>query len=193
LTTHDKSKGFNDLQQSTKVVVLNSDVFTARHCQSGVTIVELLIVIVIASILTAVAAPSFGTFIDSARQKSAVSELVSDLNRARVEAIKRNSRVLVCVRNATDKDCGTEVTDWNNGWLMCVDADSDGACDSTEKPFVIHQALSSRLSLTGIVSQIRFNPNGTSGSGGNASLEIDLNGGSPRKIIISPTGNITRP
>lgn len=166
--------------------------------QAGVTMIELMIVIVIASILAAVAAPSFSRFINDTRQTSTMSQLTGDLNRARSEAIKRNARVLVCVRNAAGADCGSS-TDWRNGWLVCSDANEDGSCDATTaanpNPIVVHQALNAHLTLTGSAASITFNPNGTQGAGGAATLTLggDWSGVQAKVASIAATGYISRP
>lgn len=156
--------------------------------------IELMIVVAIAAILAGLAAPSFDDFMNRTRQTSTMTQLIGDLNRARSEAIKRNQRVLVCVRG-TDSACGNGA-DWQNGWLLCYDENQDGACDATSSthpnPIVIHQPLHSRLTLTG--ASLYFNPSGTQGAGGAATLTL---GGSWTGAVnhvarIAATGNISR-
>lgn len=169
----------------------------SRQKQVGVTMIELLIVLTIAAILAAMAAPSFSKFIADTRQTSTMSQLTGDLNRARSESIKRNMRMLVCIRNSVGTDCGTG-TDWQNGWLVCYDTDRDDLCDPTAasnpNPIVVHQALPSSLTLTG-PNIIRFNPNGTQGSGGAATLTLNgtWTGAQAKVVTITATGNISRP
>ena len=69
---------------------------TPKRYHAGVTLVELMIVVVIAAILASIAAPSFISMIRDMRLSSASSQLFADLNIAKSEAIKRNARVLVC-------------------------------------------------------------------------------------------------
>ena len=155
------------------------------QAQTGITLVELLIVIAIAAILASLAGPSFSDFINRTRQSSVVSQLVSDLNRARSEAIKRNTPVLLCVRS-TDSACGT-TTNWQNGWLMkCVGSTE---CDT---PLAVHAALPTTLTLIGDDSEVKFKPNGSSGSGA-VTLTAGGAGLADKVIQISVTGNISRP
>ncbi|MDP2751936.1 MAG: GspH/FimT family pseudopilin [Rhodocyclaceae bacterium] len=171
-------------------------VFHAKRQQAGVTIIELMIIVAIVAILASLAAPSFSDFISRMHQASTMTQLTSDLNRARSEAIKRNRRVLVCVR-ATDTTCGNG-TDWRNGWLVCYDEDQDSACDATSttnpNPMVIHQAINSRLTLTGIAASIGFNPNGTQGTGSATTLTLAGNwtGAVNNVVTIAATGNLSR-
>jgi type IV fimbrial biogenesis protein FimT len=69
-----------------------------KQQQTGLTMVELMIVVTITAILAGLAAPAFIELINNTRMTSTMSQLTSDLNRARSEAIKRNRRMLVCVR-----------------------------------------------------------------------------------------------
>lgn len=169
----------------------------ANHeSQLGVTLVEILVVIVIAAIMVSLAAPSFSDFINRTKQTSVASQLVGDLNRARSEAIKRNARVLVCVRNGAGTDCGAG-TDWQNGWLVCADVDADGACDAATtdnpNPLVVRTAVDAVLTLTASVASIQFRPNGVSGSG---AVTLDVGGVWPgaetKTINVAATGNVSR-
>ena len=155
----------------------------------GFTLTELLIVVAIISILATITAPSFSDFIDNTRLTSTMTQLTSDLNRARSEAIKRNSWVLVCARSSNTA-CGTN---WGNGWLICQDSTNDGTnnCDSgtaaNPNPIVVHQAINANFTLTGSAASMRFNPNGT---GGPDTLNL-VSGTKSRTANIVATGNIS--
>lgn len=164
--------------------------------QVGFTVVELLIVMVIASILAAIAAPSFSRFIGDTRMATTYNLLTSDLNRARLEAIKRNSWMLICVRNASGDGCGTGV-DWKNGWVVCADSEPNNICDPATadepNPVVVRQAINTKLTLTGSAEIIRFNPNGTQGSGMVATVTLCCNSNSSSSTArIAATGYITK-
>ncbi len=167
-----------------------------KQRQTGVTMMELMIVVAIAAILATIAAPSFSDFINRTRQTSTMTQLTGDLNRARSEAIKRNRRVLVCARS-TDTACGAG-TSWQNGWLVCYDENQDGACDTgtsaNPNPVAVHPALNAHLALTGSAASISFNPNGTQGTGGAATLTLAGNwtGAVNNVATIAATGNISK-
>ena len=166
-----------------------------KPAHAGFTVIEVLIVLIIAAVLAAMTAPSFSNFINNTRMNSTLTQLTGDLNRARSEAIKRNSWVMVCVRNGTV--CGTG-TDWQNGWLVCYDKDPDNVCDTDDlvnnpNPIVIRQAVNVNLTLTGSAPSVRFNPSGTQGTGGAATLTLSGTwAGAQTKVAnIAATGNIS--
>ena len=127
-----------------------------------------------------------------------MTQLTNDLNRARIEAIKRNLRVLVCSRSS-DTTCGTG-TSWNNGWLVCYDGNGDGTCDLgtisvDPNPIVVHPPINTNLTLTSSATSIRFNPRGTQGGTGSDEI-ITLAGswvGAVSSVArITATGNISK-
>ncbi|MBP6853657.1 MAG: GspH/FimT family pseudopilin [Rhodoferax sp.] len=179
-----------------------------RTLQHGFSMVELLIVLAIGAILATIAVPSLRDTLRTTRQSSAAGLLVNDLNQARGEAIKRNTRVLVCGRNADGTDCGG-VTDWRVGWVVCTDATtagttpelppSDGVCDASvaanPNPIVVRPALDPSLTLTAAAAAIQFNANSSQGAGGGAATLIlggDWSGAAVRTITVAGTGTITR-
>ncbi|MFZ4479302.1 MAG: GspH/FimT family pseudopilin [Rhodoferax sp.] len=172
--------------------------------QGGFSMIELLVVMAIAALLAAVAVPSLRDTLNDFRQRSAPSLLISDLNQARAEAIKRNARVLLCVRNTAGTGCAAS-TNWLTGWVACTDANGDNACDSatasSPNPFIVRPALDSNLTLTAAdagataLSQIRFNANSTQGAGGSAAtltLGGTWSGAAARTISVAVTGNISK-
>lgn len=64
-----------------------------KPIDSGVTLIELIIVLAMISILSAVAAPSIGKWLPSYRLKSAARDIRSNLQKARILAIKENVQI----------------------------------------------------------------------------------------------------
>ena len=60
--------------------------------QDGFTIVELIIVIAVIGIIAAIAVPDFMSYMPKARLKSAARDLYSNLQRAKIGAIKSNKK-----------------------------------------------------------------------------------------------------
>lgn len=83
---------------------------------AGVTLIELMVSIALLGVLLAIGVPSFQSFIESSRIRSATSALEGALKLARGEAVKRNSEVLVC-RRVSDTNC-QDGTTWAAGVLI---------------------------------------------------------------------------
>ena len=79
-----------------------------RRSSAGFTMVELLITIAIATILTTVAIPSFSALIANQRAKTAASELFASFLTARSDAIMRNANVTV----------SPLAGGWSQGWQI---------------------------------------------------------------------------
>jgi type IV fimbrial biogenesis protein FimT len=170
----------------------------------GFTTIELMIVVSIVAIVAAIAVPTLRDTLNDFRQRSALSLLASDLNQARGEAIKRNKRVLLCVRNSAGTGCAAS-TNWLAGWVACADSNSDNSCDATSatspSPFIVRPALDSTLTLSVLdaaataLSLVRFNANSTQGSGNSAAtltLGGTWSGATSHTITVAGTGNISK-
>jgi type IV fimbrial biogenesis protein FimT len=154
----------------------------------------MLIALAILAVLVAVAAPSLRDFAQEARLRSVSGQLSADLNFARLEAIKRNQRVLVCGKAAGSNTCAN-TTNWANGWIVCYDANNDDVCDNTvatdPNPMKVAGAVASNVLLTATASYIRFNAVGTSNAPVVLTLKGNWTGTSTRTASIAGTGYIT--
>lgn len=72
-----------------------------RKRQAGVTIIELMVVVVVIGILLALAAPSFNTFFAKKRVEGVAQEFGTDLQYTRSESVSRNAPVRLTVVSAT--------------------------------------------------------------------------------------------
>jgi type IV fimbrial biogenesis protein FimT len=83
-------------------------------------LIELMITIAIAAILLGIAIPSFTSIIVDNRLTTSANELVTALNLARSEAVKRGIQVTVQRKGATSAQ-------WESGWDVFVDSDGSNA------------------------------------------------------------------
>lgn len=160
----------------------------------GFTTYELLIAVAISAILMTVAAPSLRDFANESRLSSVSSQLASDLNFGRLEAIKRNARVLVCAKDAATNSCSTS-NNWQNGWIVCYDADNNDACDpataTDPNPMKVTGTVASNLVVTASARFVRFNPVGTANGSATVRLTGTWSGSTARTATVAGTGYMT--
>jgi type IV fimbrial biogenesis protein FimT len=161
--------------------------------QRGVTIIELMIVVAIGAILAAIAIPGLRDTLNNTRQSSALGLVMSDLNQARSEAVKRNLRMLVCASNGGTNCSGS--TDWREGWLVCLEGNVLNECaGSTEmdpNPVIVRPPIADSLTLTSSAAVIRFFPN-SSASEADLTLGGTWSGAPNRTANVAATGHISK-
>jgi len=95
-----------------------ANVSLVSRVSRGVTMVELLVVLAIASILLSVAAPAYQQLVRRQQLRAAVTDLVAALDLTRSQAIARGRIVMLA-----PLDPGG--VDWKAGWIVFVDADGN--------------------------------------------------------------------
>lgn len=102
----------------------------SAHPDAGFTVLELLTVLLLLGITAAIAVPGWQTLIADNRLNVATNALVMNLQRARSEALKRNTVVLVCPGDS-HVGCRTQ-GNWSEGWLVFVDTNDNRQVDVGE-------------------------------------------------------------
>ena len=160
--------------------------------QRGLTLVEVMITLTIAAILSSLGVPGFVDLIRTKNLAAAASDLKSDLNFARSEAVKRNRRVLVCPAGASANTCGGG-TDWAIGWLVCVDADANGACDtptaSVPNPLRV-KAAAQAITVTGPNGAMRFSGGGEAPVAYSFGVSGTWSGSAVKTVVVETSGMI---
>jgi len=145
---------------------------TRRFAAAGFTLVELVTVIGIASILLAVAVPSFRQLIAAQRVRTASSALTETLWLARSEATKRNT------------DVAFTFVDAAGGWTV------PDPVDATQPPLLTQQGFPTLASTTqsGATVPFSFNAYGRLATGSGWIQLGDTGAGVYRCVSISTTG-----
>lgn len=128
---------------------------------AGFTLIELMVVVTLVAVLQSLAVPALSGLLNSMRLTAAVNSLFSSLLLARSEAIKRNSRAVVC-KSASGDACAT-TGGWDQGWIVFHDANNNGIREANEAILSREQVLASPLRLVGnepVLSYVSYTPMG---------------------------------
>ncbi|MDY0132739.1 MAG: prepilin-type N-terminal cleavage/methylation domain-containing protein [Desulforegulaceae bacterium] len=112
-----------------------SNMFLNGKNSDGFTMIELLIVIAIIGIVVSLAIGGYKELIPKARVKSAARELKSNLEKAKMAAVKKNQNCLV-VFNYSGRSA-----------KACFDGNKDNKCESTDDEIVFNFKADSKSGL----------------------------------------------
>lgn len=157
--------------------------------QAGFTLVELMIVMAIVAVLVAIATPSFLQAQRNSRLRTVTASLMSDINAARSEAMKRQKYTFVVPRG----------NGWQDGWDVFVDMDSDlkysngdvKLGEQTDKPSDLGVSIASSLPYI-MFSGSGFPRQSDSAAflAGSLTASIDGPVDTKRSVILGITGRI---
>ena len=132
----------------------------SKFLSQGFTLIELLVSLAIVAIMVRLAVPSYQFIVNSSRVSSETSALLTTLQFARSEAIRRGLSVTVC--SSSNASTCTGSSDWKTGWLVFVDLNNSATLDTgdtllrKQTPLVSANAISANNSTYAI----RFNREG---------------------------------
>ncbi|MEQ1622410.1 MAG: GspH/FimT family pseudopilin [Methylococcales bacterium] len=161
---------------------------------AGFTLIELMVTVAIAAVIMGVAIPSFTDLIARNRMTANANELITALNLARSEAVKRGMSVTVRKvdnKSSTKKSNGAN---WEDGWDVFTDVDDDGEFDAGNDQLIrTYSALKKGYTLRGnqnFVNSIRYEADGTSSNIGSF---VTCEGGNivgAKLIIVNMIGRV---
>lgn len=100
---------------------------TSRRQGLGFSIVEMMIAIVIAALLLFIGLPNMALWLNNTRVRTAGETLLTGLNLARVEAVRRNATVRFQLVNDLTSACALSTS--GTSWVVSL-ADPAGACNA---------------------------------------------------------------
>lgn len=166
----------------------------------GYTLPELLITAGIVSIVLSTAVPGISTTIKNNRLATHINSVMADIHLARSEAIKRDTRIILCRSgnvHVTVPSCGGDTQVWSSGYLVFAD-DGNYTNDvydaGTDVLLRIGRDASHGVNLRTNSTwnrNLEFNPDGTTNEGGAlATMSICDDRGKPegRQIQVAANG-----
>jgi len=150
--------------------------------KSGFTLVEMLVTIAILAIVLLIGIPSFNSIIKSSNMSANSSDLMSALNYARIESVKRGTSVELDPKDGSS---------WIDGLVVWCDEDDDGSMDSDEvlRYWDSFSSGSSIVSSNGVTS-FTFAASGEVDQNDTLTLCDDRTGETGRNISILSSGAI---
>jgi type IV fimbrial biogenesis protein FimT len=140
-----------------------------RKVQSGFSLIELMIVLTIMAVLLKVAAPGYGAWIANQEIRAGAESIIGGANQARLEAMKRNGRVMFELRDPAGNSTSwricpvlpaTTVCDVNQPTIQERDGGDDSPRAkvgvSTNSASIVPSAMATALALGGVPAGIIF-------------------------------------
>jgi type IV fimbrial biogenesis protein FimT len=143
-----------------------------KDCESGFTLIEVMIVVAIIGIASALAIPNYVEWKAQHDLREAVSEFSSNLNLARVVAMNRNRQATVTIQLV--------------GGLINVSGNAGGT------PIFSPQTLSSSVTgLPGGTANVLFSSMGLSAAAANQVIQLVNTRGLVYSVLVMPSGKVT--
>ncbi len=110
---------------------------------TGFTLIEMMLTVLLLAVVFAIGIPGFQNSARNARMTSSVNELITAMQLARSEAVKRRGPVVLCVGVADGTpDEGCDVSgSWADGWIVFADADNSGTLTDGDEVVLRRGAL----------------------------------------------------
>lgn len=160
--------------------------YSSTALQSGFTLTELMVAVVVLAVLMSLAAPSFREFVVRGQIRTATESVENGLQVARAEAVHRNARIRFVISSQTGQSSWTVSEDSTGNAIQLSRAGGEGSASVTI------------TSTPADATTVTFNSFGRVVANSDASTRMtqldltipDAPSGSLRRITISPGGAI---
>jgi type IV fimbrial biogenesis protein FimT len=167
----------------------------SKRRDSGYTMMELLITMVIVAILGSIAVPGFKYVTSSNRISTEVNGLLGDIQFARSQAVKEGLSVTICTSASPYTGCTN--TDWELGWIVFLDSNSNKAVEVGESIIRTQPAFAGTdtfIATPNNFHALTFNRMGYAPTGMPSAINITLhdltsNTNWTRCVAINPIGS----
>ena len=156
----------------------------------GFTLIELMITVALLALLLTLGVPSFLGAVEQNNLATKHNLMVSSINMARSEAVKRGQTVTLC--KSTDGSTCSTSDDFDDGWIVFVDESGIGSRASSEELLRVQDAMDSGYSFEGDGDYIAYLPTGelVTNSANEMLLCKDSSTSKARALYINATGRI---
>ena len=128
-----------------------------KRFENGFTLIELMVTVTIAIIITTVAIPSLSSVYDKVRASNSIDTIQSSFTFARSQAVSLGARVTICPLSGTT--CGTS---WINGYSIFIDNTPFGSKESTDTVLKEFGPFNTNDFIKSSFSSFSYTPDGMS-------------------------------
>jgi len=160
----------------------------AAFACGGVTLIELLMVLLLVAIVASMAAPAFHQLMLDARRTTHVNALLRALHAARSAAILRGQPTVIC-KSADQRQCTPGAASWSEGWIVFANADHDSppVVDANED-ILFSEPRIAKLSIDSSRNAVVYWPFALAGTTATFIFCDERGAAGARAIIVSQTG-----
>ena len=150
----------------------------------GITLIELLIVIIVISILSGLALPAFSNIGQSMASRSSSSAISVALSQARTSAVMRGDHVVACPSD-DQAQCSNSLL-WHHGWIVFADRDHNRRRNDDEPLIAVAQAQSRGVAIVSSIGRrtVRFERDGTAGGSNITFTLCDRRGAAQASTLV---------
>jgi len=152
----------------------------------GFSLIELMVILAVVAIIAAFGVPQISRMLQTNRTVTALNSLSAHLNLARSEAVRRSSSVSVAGLDPA------KPAQWELGWVVFVDTNTNGALDAGEKELRVVNALDiPNFTITPDVNSVTYERLGAVIA--ENSFTLTEYGQPSRTLKVSATGHVSIP
>jgi len=131
-----------------------------RSLNSGLTLIDLMTTLAVAMVLVTVGVPGLSALVAGNRMAAGTNDLVTHLQYARSESVKRQLPVSVC--SSVDGQICAGSTEWGTGWIVFTDASGTaGSLDGSDQLLRSYLPTDSELSISSATTFVRYLADGS--------------------------------
>lgn len=116
----------------------NTSTLRWSRAESGFTLYELLITVLVIGVVLALGVPNMAEFTQNSRMTSTANDLHASFQLARTEAARAKTSVTICASANSQAAVPTCSGTWDQGYIVFVDTDNNVARASTEAILRLH-------------------------------------------------------